>query len=87
MPEQWFLALQLLLKDFRKVLMGQVSNTNHLVCMWRVKMKGEESIKGEGSNERWGSRNQERNTVAIRNQIYNQTYEKYIRTDLLRLYR
>ena len=24
-PEQWFLALQLLHKDFRKVLMGQIS--------------------------------------------------------------
>ena len=28
-----------------------------------------------------GLRNQERNTVVIRNQIGNQTYEKYIRTD------
>ena len=65
--------------------MGQVSNTNHLVCTWRVKMKGEESIKGEGSNERRESRNQERNTVAIRNQICNQNSEKYIRTDFLGL--
>ena len=56
--------------------MGQVSNTNHLVCMWRVKMKGEESTKGEGSNERRGSINQERNTVAIRNQICNKKSEK-----------
>ena len=47
-------------------------------------MKGEESIK-EGGNERGGSRNQERNTVAIRKQICNQTCEKYIRTDLLGL--
>ena len=50
-------------------------------------MKGEESIKEEGGNERGGLRNQERNTVAIRNQICNQTYEKYIRVDLLRLCR
>ena len=47
-------------------------------------MKGEESIK-EGGNERGGSRNQERNTVAIRNQICKQTFEKYIRADLLGL--
>ena len=46
-------------------------------------MKGEESIKGGGIEIR-RSRNQERNTVAIRNQIYNQTYEKYIRIDLLK---
>ena len=50
-------------------------------------MKGEESIKEEGSNERRGSKNQEKNTVAIRNQICNQTCEKYIRTDLLGLCR
>ena len=87
MPELWFSALQLLLKGFRKVLMRQVSNTNRLVFMWRVKMKGKESIKGEGSNKGKGSRNQERNTVAIRNQICNQTCEKYIRTDLLGLCR
>ena len=31
--------------------------------------------------------NQERNIVAIRNQLYNQTCEKYIRTDFLRLCR
>ena len=48
-------------------------------------MKEEESIKGKGGSERKGSRNQERNTVAIRNQICNQTCEKYIRTDLLEL--
>ena len=48
-------------------------------------MKGKESIKGEGSNERRGLRNQEGNTIAIRNQICNQTCEKYIRTDLLEL--
>ena len=48
-------------------------------------MKGEESIKGEGGNERRRLRNQERNTVAIRSQICNQTYEKYTRTDHLGL--
>ena len=47
-------------------------------------MKEEESIKGGGIEIR-RSRNQERNIVAIRNQICNQTCEKYIRTDLLRL--
>ena len=52
-----------------------------------VKMKEEESIKGEGSNETKGSRNQEKNTVAIRNQIYNQTCEKHIKTYLLGLCR
>ena len=48
-------------------------NTNHLACTWRVKMKGERSIKGKGGTERKGSRNQERNTVAIMNQICNQS--------------
>ena len=83
--EQWFSALQLLHKDFRKVLMGKISNTNHLTCTWRVRMKGEESIKGGGGSEIRRSRNQERNTVAIGNQICNQTCEKYIRTDLFGL--
>ena len=64
---------------------GTSINTNHLACTWRVKMKGEESIKGEGGNERRRLRNQERNTVAIRSQICNQTYEKYTRTDHLGL--
>jgi len=50
-------------------------------------MKGEESIKGEKGNERRRSRNQEKNTVAIRNQICNHTREKYMRTDLLELCR
>ena len=50
-------------------------------------MKREDSIKEEGSNERGGSRNQERNTVAIRNQICNQTCEKYIRTNHIGLCR
>ena len=47
----------------------------------------ENSIKGEGSNETRGSENQERNIVAIKNQICNQTCEKYIRIDLLELCR
>ena len=50
-------------------------------------MKGKESIEGEGSNERKRLRNQERNTVAIRNQICNQTCEKYIRAGFLGLCR
>ena len=45
----------------------------------------EKSIKGEGSNETRVLGNQERNTVAIRNQICNQTCEKYIRTNLFGL--
>ena len=66
---------------------GTSINTNHLACMWRVEMKGEDSIKEEGDNERRESRNQERNIVAIRNQICNQTCEKYIRIDLFGLCR
>ena len=34
-------------------------------------MKGEEGIKEEGGNERGRLRNQERNTVTIRNQTCN----------------
>ena len=48
-------------------------------------MKEEDNIKEEGGNERKGGRKEERNTVAIRNQICNLTCEKYIRIDLLRL--
>jgi len=58
--EQWFSALQLLPKDFRNVLIGQALGTNHLACMWRVRMKEEESIKGEGDNERGGSKSREK---------------------------
>ena len=29
--------------------MGQVSSTYHLVCMWRVEMKRENSIKEKGA--------------------------------------
>ena len=67
--------------------MGQVSSTNHLAYMWRVRMKEEDDIKGEGDSERKRWENQERNTVAIKNQICNQTCEKYIRTDFLGLCR
>ena len=41
--------------------------------------------KGEGGSERKGSRNQESNTIAIKNQHHNQTYAKYIKTDLIGL--
>ena len=44
--------------------MGQVSSTYHLVCMWRVEMKREKSIKGEGSNEREGSEFVRESTIA-----------------------
>ena len=36
---------------------GTNINTNDLACTWRVKMKGEESIKELGSNGREGSIN------------------------------
>ena len=55
------------------MLMGKVSSTNHLACTWGVRMKEEDSIKGEGGSERKGSRNQEKNTVAIKKQTCNQT--------------
>ena len=51
-PEQWFSALQLLYKDFRKMLMGQGGSTKNLVCTWRVRMKEEKSIKREGGSGR-----------------------------------
>jgi len=41
--------------------------------MWRVKIKGEESIKKGRGNERRGSENLEKNTVTIRKQTCNQT--------------
>ena len=65
---------------------GTSINTNHLACTWRVKMKGEKSIK-EREALREGNQNQERNTVAIKNQTCNQTCEKYLRIDLLGLCR
>ena len=45
--------------------MGQGLSTNNLAWTWGVRMKEEESIKGEGGSDRKGSENQERNTVAI----------------------
>ena len=67
--------------------MGQISNIKYQPSSLHVEGKDERenSIKGEGSNETRGSENQERNTVAIKNQIYNQICEKYIRIDLLEL--
>ena len=41
----------------------------------------------ETPEERGGGRNQEKNIVAIWNQICNQTHEKYIRINLLGLRR
>ena len=35
---------------------GTSNNTNHPSCTWRVKMKGEESIKGERGTERMESK-------------------------------
>ena len=54
---------------------GTSIKTNHQACTWRVKMKGEENIKGEGGSKKGGSENQERNTVAIRNQLCKQICE------------
>ena len=51
---------------------GTSINTNYLACMWRAKVKGKESIKEKSCKERRGLENQERNTVAIRNQTCNQ---------------
>ena len=39
---------------------GTGINTNHLACTWRVKMKGEGSIKGEKGTERKGLRKREK---------------------------
>ena len=60
-------------QKFQEGVDGTSINTNHLVCMWRVEMKGEGSLKEEEGNERDKSKNQDRNTVAIRNQTCNQT--------------
>ena len=78
-PEQWFSVLQLLPKDFRKMLIGQISSTNHLVCTWRVEIKREKSIKKEGSNG-------ERNRSSL-NHICNHFQSIYTRTYILRLCR
>ena len=60
-------------QKFQEGVDGTNINTNYLVSTWRVEMKGEGSIKEEEGNKRGGSKNQERNTVVIRNQICNQT--------------
>ena len=60
-------------QKFQEGVDGTNINTNHLVSTWRVEMKEEGSIKEEEGNKRGGSKNQERNTVVIRNQICNQT--------------
>ena len=44
--------------------MGQISSTHHLVCTWRVEMKREKSIKGEGNNESGDWNFVRENTVA-----------------------
>ena len=66
-PKQWFFNLTATTQRLQEGADGTSINTNHLVCMWRVEKKGKGSIKGEEGNERRGSRNQERNTVAIKN--------------------
>ena len=67
----------------QEVADGTRININRLVYTWRVRMKGEESIKEEVGNEREGLEKKKKNTVAIKNQTCNQTCEKYIRTNLL----
>ena len=52
-------------QKFQEGVDGTSINTNHLVFVWRVEMKGEGSLKEEEGNERDKSRNQDRNTVAI----------------------
>ena len=66
-PEQWFFSLIATIQILQEDADGTSINTNHLVSTWRVEKKGKGSMKGEEGNERRGSRNQERNTVAIKN--------------------
>ena len=65
--------------------MGQVSSTYHLVCMWRVEMKREKSMKGEGSNEREGSEICKRKHYSNLNHICNHFQSIYTRTYILGL--
>ena len=62
-PEQWFLSIQLLHKDFRKVLIGQGGSTKNLACTWRLRMKEEESIKSEGGSDRRDQKFVRENTI------------------------
>ena len=61
------------------------------VVAWMINKWRAKTIQREIYNVRnpkgKGSRNQEKNTIAIRKQICNQTCEKYIRTDFLKLCR
>ena len=45
---------------------GTNINSSHLACMWRTRMRGEGSMKGERGNRRKGSRKKEKITVALR---------------------
>ena len=58
-------------------------NTSYLASTWREKVKAKESIKKKRCKERGDRKNHKRNTVAIKNQICNQTCVKYTRTHLL----
>ena len=53
---------------------------------WRAKIIQREIYNIRDPWGKEGSRNQEKNTVAIKNQSCNQTCEKYMRTNLLGLY-
>ena len=66
---------------------GTSINTSYLTSMWRAKMKAKESIKKKRFKERGDRKNHKRNTVAIKNQICNQTCVKYTRTHLFGLCR
>ena len=71
---------------FQESVNGTSINTNHLACTWRVEMKGEDSIREEGGNERKWLKSGEKH-CSNQEQICNQTCEKYIRTDLFGLCR
>ena len=44
-------------------------NTYHLACTWKVEMKGEDSIREEGDNERRGRKTKRKNIVALRTEF------------------
>ena len=52
---------------------GTSIQTNRLECTWKVEMKGKDNIKWEGVSQKGDRREDERNTVAIKNQTCNVT--------------
>ena len=64
--------------------MGQVLNTNYLVCTWSVRMKEEDSIKEEGSNGKEDQKLVRESIVAtwtISVTIFNQYILEYTSSD------